>query len=164
MKSKIQIIVLFLAVIINSGLLFVNIYNSIVDAPNWGTNIPASIEIARNYFAVKSPQDFFKIVGIVIHILGINCVIRFWKTDKQIRFFNISALALILIIDLLTFTYFFPRNDIMFTLNGTTDIQKLTNAWSEWEIMNWVRTLITFGVIALYSLSLKKLFSIKQMN
>lgn len=164
MKSKIQTIALFLAIIINSGLLFVNIYNSIVDAPNWGTNIPTSIEIARNYFAIKSPQDFFKIFGIVIHIIGINCVIRFWKTDKQIRFFNISALALILIIDLLSFTYFFPRNDIMFTLNGTTDVQILTNVWREWEIMNWGRTFITLGIVALYSLSLNKLFSIKQKN
>ena len=156
MKSKIQTIVLYLAIIINSGVLFVNIYNSIVDAPNWGGNIPASMEIARNYFAEKSPQDFFQIFGIIIHILGINCVIRFWKTDKQIRLFNISALALILIIDLLTFTYFFPRNDIMFTLNGTTDIQTLTNAWREWEIMNWVRTFITLGIVILYSLSLYK--------
>lgn len=164
MKSRIQIIVLYSAIIINSGVLFVNIYNSIVDTPNWGANIPASMEIARSYFAEKSPQDFFKIAGIVIHILGINCVIRFWKTDKQIRFFTISALALILITDLLTSAYFFPRNDIMFTLNGTTDIQTLTKAWREWESMNWVRTFITLGIVALYCLSLNKLFSIKQKN
>ena len=156
MKSKLQTIVLYLAIIINSGVLFVNGYNSIVEAPNWGANMPASMEIARSYFAEKSPQDFFKIVGIVIHILGINCVIRFWKTDKQIRFYAISALALILLIDLLTFTYFFPRNDIMFALNGTADIQTLLNAWKDWEIMNWVRSFITVGIVALYSLSLYK--------
>jgi uncharacterized membrane protein len=161
MKSKLQTMVLYLAIIINSGVLFVNIYNSIVDAPNWGTNIPTSLEIARNYFAEKSPQDFFKIVGILIHILGINCVIRFWKTDKQIRYFNISALALIVIIDFLTFAYFFPRNDTMFALNGSKDIQTLTKTWSEWGNMNWVRTFITLGIVALYSLSLNKLFSIK---
>jgi hypothetical protein len=104
MKNRIKVIVLFLAIIVNSGLLFVNIYNSLVDAPNWGANIPSSIETARNYYTTKNPADFFKIFGIVIHILGINCVIGFWKTDKQIRLYNISALALILIIDLLTFT------------------------------------------------------------
>jgi hypothetical protein len=123
MKSKIQTIVLYLAIIINSGLLFVNIYTSIVDAPNWGANIPTSLETARKYFSEKNPHVFFKIVGTVIHVLGINCVIRFWNTDKQIRLNNISALALILIIDLLIFTCFFPRNDIMFNLNSIGDIQ-----------------------------------------
>lgn len=162
MKSKIKIIVLFLAIIVNSGLLFVNLYNSIVDAPNWGSNIPSSIDTARNYFTTKSPADFFKIFGIIIHILGINCVIRFWKTDKQIRLYNISALVLILIIDLLTFIYFFPRNDIMFDLNSTADIQTLTRVWNEWVIMNWIRSLITLGIVTLYCLSLNKLFSLKQ--
>lgn len=164
MKNRIQIIALYSAIIINSGVLFVNIYNSIVDAPNWGANIPESIEIARNYFAEKSPQDFFKTIGIVIHILGINCVIRFWKTDKQIRFFNISTLTLILIIDLLTFTYFFPRNDIIFNPNSTINIKTFTKVLKEWEITNWIRTFITLGVVALYGLSLHKLFSIKYKN
>jgi hypothetical protein len=59
MKSKIKISILFLAIIANSGLLFVNVYNSMVDVPNWGVNIPASIDIARNYFITKSPADFF---------------------------------------------------------------------------------------------------------
>lgn len=163
MKIQIKTIVLFLAIIVNSGVLFVNIYNSIVDAPNWGTHIPSSIETARNYFTTKSPSDFFKIFGIVIHILGINSVIRFWKNDKQIRLYNISALALILIIDLLTFAYFFPLNDIMFDLNNTADIQTLTNAWREWVNMNWIRTVITLGIVMLYSLSLNKLYKLRQV-
>lgn len=164
MKSKIKIIILFLAIIVNSGLLFVNVYNSMVDAPNWGVNIPASIDSARNYFTSKSPADFFKIFGIVIHILGINCVIRFWNTDKQIRLYTISALTLILILDLLLFAYFFPRNDIMFNQNSTADIQTLKVAWKQWGAMNWVRSFITLGIVALYSLSLNKLFSPKQAN
>lgn len=164
MKSKIKTIILFLAIIVNSGLLFVNIYNSIAVALNWEANIPASIDTARNYFAIKSAADFFKILGIVVHILGINCVIRFWKTDKQIRLYNISALALILLIDLLTFAHFFPRNDIIFNLNNTADMQTLTNPWREWEILNWIRTFITLGIVTLYSLSLNKLFLLKQAN
>ena len=163
MKSQIKKIVLFLAIIVNIGVLFVNIFNSIVYDPNWGTHIPSSIETARNYFTTKSPSNFFKIFGIVIHILGINSVIRFWKNDKQISFYNISALFLILIIDLLTFAYFLPRNDIMFDLNSTADIQTLTTAWREWANMNWVRTFITFGIVMLYSLSLNKLYKLRQV-
>ena len=163
MKSQIKTIVLFLAIIVNSGVLFVNIYNSTVDAPNWGTHIPFSIQTARNYFTTKSSSDFLKICSIVIHILGINSVIRFWKNDKQIRLYTISALALILIIDLLTFAYFFPRNDIMFDLNSTVDIQTLTNAWREWVTMNWVRMVITSGIVMLYSLSLNKLYKLRQV-
>jgi hypothetical protein len=157
MKTKNS--VLFLAIIVNSGFLFVNVYNSMVDAPNWGSNIPATIDLARNYFTTKKPADFFKIFGIVIHILGINGVIRFWKVDKQIRLYNISALSLIFIVDLLTFTFFFPRNDIMFNLTSNADIQTLTNAWNEWKVMNWVRSFITVGIVVLYSLSLKRWLS-----
>ena len=162
MKNKIKTLILFSAIIVNSGLLFVNIYNSMVDAPNWGANIPSSIDISRNYFASKSPADFFKLFGIVIHILGINCVIRFWRTDKQIRLYNISALALILVVDLITFAYFFPRNEILFNLNNEVGFQTLTQALREWEIMNWIRFLITLGIIIFYSLSLNNFFLLRQ--
>lgn len=161
MKNKMKVIVLFLAIIINSGVLSVNVYNSIVDAPNWGADIPASIETARSYFTVKNPADFFKIVGVVIHILGINCVIRFWKTNKQIRLYTLSALILIFITDILTFSYFFPRNDVLFDVTSTADIQTLTSTWEEWSMMNWIRSLIILGIATLYSLALNTFFSQK---
>ncbi|TJY64014.1 hypothetical protein FAZ19_17325 [Sphingobacterium alkalisoli] len=74
---KIKIFVLHIAIVISSGLLFVNLYNSIVDAPNWGHQLPKSIDVARNYFTFKTPADFFKFTGPLQHIIGINCIIRF---------------------------------------------------------------------------------------
>ncbi|MET4083173.1 hypothetical protein ABIB40_003142 [Pedobacter sp. UYP30] len=164
MKNKIKIILLFLAVIVNGGLLFVNIYNSLVDSANWGSNIPASIEIARNYFTTKSPTDFFKIFGIVIHVIAINCVIRFWNADKKIRLYTISALALILTTDLLTAFYFFPRNDLIFGSSSSADIQTLTLACNEWNTMNWARSTIILGIVVLYCFSLNNFLKTKQVN
>ena len=48
-----------------AGLTLTNIYNSIVDAPAWGNQIPASLETARTYYRSSNPGDFFRIFAHV---------------------------------------------------------------------------------------------------
>lgn len=52
--------ILFIYIIIGSGILFVNIYNSLIDAPNWGRSIPSSLETARHYFQQKHLEIFLR--------------------------------------------------------------------------------------------------------
>jgi len=44
-----------------NGLLFTNIYNSMIDAKSWGADLPHSIETARQYFKSINPGKFFRI-------------------------------------------------------------------------------------------------------
>lgn len=143
-----------MAIVISSGLLFVNLYNSIVDTPNWGYQLPQSIYVARNYFTFKTPADFFRFTGPLVHIIAINCVIRFWKTDNKVRCYNITALVVILFNDLFTFVFFFPLNEIIF--GDMQDILSIERALHQWSLLNWFRSSVLAVVPVMYILSLNK--------
>jgi hypothetical protein len=51
---------LYISIAFTAGLVTANTYNSVVDATNWCSDMPASIEYARNYFSMVSPGDFFQ--------------------------------------------------------------------------------------------------------
>lgn len=153
---NIKIFVLHLAIVASAGLLFVNLYNSIVDAPNWAHQLPQSLNAARSYFSFKDPSAFLKFAGPVIHIIGINCVIRFWRTDNKVRLYNITALGMILCTDLMTFLFLFPLNQVLF--GSSQDVTIIEHAVQQWSLLNWLRSLILAGVTTMYSLSLSRYY------
>ena len=124
-----------------AGLALTNIYNSIVDAPAWGNQIPASLEIARTYYRSSNPGDFFRIFSPINQVLGLLSVVLFWKSGKTVKGFLLAAFVLYVIGEGLTFLYFYPRNHIMFS-SFITDTESLRTAWEQWRSMNWVRTLV----------------------
>ena len=63
MKVDMKLGILFFSIIIASGLVMVTVYNSIVDAKSWGSDIPASIEAARDYYRHVDPRRFYLIIG-----------------------------------------------------------------------------------------------------
>ena len=107
--------ILALSTTFAAGLLFVNIYNSLIDAVSWGSNMPASILTAREYFKTVNPGDFFRIFSPINQVLALVALVICWKTTKQIRTYCALALLVAITSDALTFAYFYPRNEIMFT-------------------------------------------------
>ncbi len=118
-----------------AGLLFVNIYNSVVDAPNWGANLPHSIEAARAYFTVANPGTFYRIVSPLNQVLAFIALILSWRNN---RYIGMSLVFTAILADALTFGYFYPRNDVMF-LNPINE-SAIRIAWEEWSTMNWIRS------------------------
>ena len=118
-----------------AGLLFVNLYNSTVDAPNWGAHIPTSIDAARAYFSVANPGSFFRIVSPLNQVIALLAVVLSWKNNRYIA---LGALAFAVLADVMTFSYFYPRNEIMFI--ASIDHNAVTSAWHEWSSMNWMRS------------------------
>ncbi|MGZ8524432.1 MAG: anthrone oxygenase family protein [Chitinophagaceae bacterium] len=152
-------IILFASISLASGLLFANLYTSLIDARSWGSDIPDSIATAREYFKTVNPGNFFRFFSPVNQVLGIIVLILFWKTSPSIRICLGAALALYLLAEGLTFGYFFPRNDIMFRDAPLPDIDLLKKTWSEWNSMNWVRTVILLAGVIFSILSLHKIYS-----
>ena len=143
--------ILFASLGIASGLLLTNMYTSIVDVPAWGHNIPESINTARQYFSVSNPGNFFRIFSPLNQLLGLLALILFWKQGKQVRLLLAVALVMYLIGEGMTFKYFYPRNEILFTSN-VFDEQVLRETWEQWRSMNWVRsTVILIGIICSFS-------------
>lgn len=131
----IRLILLAFSAAVAAGLLFVNLYNSLVDAPNWGADLSHSIVAARNYFSAANPGDFFRIFSPLNQVLAITALVICWKNNRYIA---LAALAAAILLDVMTFGYFYPRNEIMFA--APMDENAVRLAWLEWSTMNWFRS------------------------
>ena len=149
-------IILYTYIILGSGMLFANIYNSMVDAAIWGSDIPNSMVAARNYFKQTTPADFYKIFGTVLHLIGLIALVLCWKPFPNTRWYLVAAFALFILVDVFTITYFFPRNDLMFRDAPLTDVETIKQAWQQWNIMNWLRSFITLAGVVCSCIALHK--------
>ncbi len=154
-------IVLYASVAFSSGLFFTLVYNSIVNAANWESNIPHSITATRDFFVVANPGTFFQFVDPMNMLLILLALILSWKTSSSIRLFLGIALLCFISSMILTFTYFYPRNDIMFLSAQLPDTETLKKAASEWGRMGWVRCFLSLAGLVCVLLALDKATSLK---
>jgi uncharacterized membrane protein len=87
--------------------------------------------------------------------LVVLALILFWK-KPFIRLFLGIALVCYITSMILTFTYFYPRNDIMFLSKPLPDTETLKQAASEWGRMGWVRCLLSLAGVVCTFLALDK--------
>ena len=153
-------IVLFASISIASGLMFANVYTSLVDAKSWGSDIPGSIAAAREYFKTVSPANFFRIFSPLNQMLALTVLVLFWKSSSPIRMCLAAAFVLYVSADVMTFAYFYPRNEIMFRAR-LNDVTLLRETWASWSAMNWVRSSILLAGVILSCVSLHKIYSIE---
>jgi hypothetical protein len=153
-----KLLLLFASTTLGSGLLFANIYTSLVDAKSWGANIPKSIETARDYFKTVNPAIFFRMIAPVNLVVALLVLILFWNVSTTVRIYLGMASALYICVDVFTFAYFYPRNKIMFETGSLTDIDTLENALTGWRTMNWVRSFILFAGLVFSFLALHKIY------
>jgi len=155
-------IVLYASVAFSSGLFFTNIYNSIVNAANWESNIPQSITATRDFFIVTNPGTFFQLIDPTNLILIVLALILFWNKSTSIRLYLMVALVCYISSMILTFSYFYPRNEIMFLSEQLPDTETLKKVASEWGRMNWVRSLIWLAGLICSFIALDKATSSTQ--
>ena len=132
-------LILAVAATFAAGLLFVNVYNSVVDVPNWGHELPRSIEVSRSYFAAATPGTFFRLFSPINQLVGLLALALCWKAGPRVRL--LAGLALLVSIgsDALTFGFFYPRNDILFG-GPLANLDAIRDALTQWAAMNWVRS------------------------
>src|SRR6478609_1945150 len=135
----IRLILLALSAAVAAGILFVNLYTSLVDAPNWGADLPNSLLAARHYFSVANPGTFFRIFSPLNQVLAVIAVIACWKFPRE-RYIAIASLALAILADAFTFAYFYPRNEILFVAPMEATVDTVRLAWEQWSTMNWFRS------------------------
>jgi|SRR4051812_45737710 hypothetical protein len=131
----------FVSIALMATVLGVNVYNSIVDARSWGANIPDSILAARSYFKVVNPGVFFRVASPLNQFFALLALVVCWKSGKSVRLYFGLALLLAVLVDAMTFAFFYPRNEILF-LGAEGNVAVLMNTWSEWSRTNWVRSLL----------------------
>lgn len=129
-------IILMMAASTAAGLLFVNVYNSLVDASNWAH----SLQAARDYFSAANPGDFFRKFAPANQVLTLLALLVCWKGGSKVRLFCLLALLTAVASDALTFGYFYPRNAMLFNNAGDQAPATLQRVLNEWRSMNWVRS------------------------
>lgn len=135
-------LILFFSIISASGLVMITIYNLIVDAKSWGADIPASILTVRDYYKHVDPRKFFAIIAPINQMLILLTIILFWKDGKSLRIYFSISFALYAVIAILTFAYFIPRDIIIFSSPIAGHTEEIKTALSQWEVMQWVRSLL----------------------
>lgn len=156
-------IILFVSVAVTSGVLFANIFNSMVIAVATDSDIPNSIIAGKQFFKTADPGDFFKIFSPLSQGLILLSLILFWKRSKKVRLFLLVSLLCSISADIMAFTYFHPRTELMFSeplLNAET-LKRLS---SEWSTMNWVRSTILLVGLVFSCLSVNKIYETKRVN
>ena len=137
-------LVLYASFSFSSGLFFTLLYNSIVNAANWENNIAQSISATRDFFVAANPGTFFQMIDPANLILIVLALILFWNSTSIRMYLGIGILCYIISM-ILTFTYFYPRNEIMFLSEHLPDTDTLKKAASEWGRMGWVRCLLSLA-------------------
>jgi hypothetical protein len=84
--QKMKRAVLFLSIILASGLVMVTVYNTVVDAKSWGSDIPSSIQAAREYYKHVDPRRFYALIGPPNMLLSLLTIILFWKEGVSLGF------------------------------------------------------------------------------
>jgi len=148
-------IILFSSIALASGVLFANIFNSVVISEAAKSDIPDSVIAARAYFKTVTPGDFFKIISPATQVITLFSIILFWNYRK-VRFFLWISLLCYISGDIFAFTYFHPRNEIIYLSEPIPDNETLTKLLNEWSRMNWVRSFILFVGLAFSFLALDK--------
>src|SRR5438034_10958229 len=80
-------LILFLSIFCGSGLTMVSIYNTVVDAKSWSSDIPASIQAARDYFQHVDPRRLYEVAGPVNLVLIVLTLLLLWKESVSLRFY-----------------------------------------------------------------------------
>lgn len=156
-------IIILTSVAVASGVLFANIYTSMVIAVATDSDIPNSVIAGGEFFKVANPGDFFKIFSPASQFLTLLSLVLFWKNPKKVRLFLGIALLCFVSGDIMAFTYFHPRTDLMFS-NPMPDVETLQRLSSEWSSMNWVRSFILLVGLVFSFLAVDKIYTSKNQN
>src|SRR6185437_8555623 len=87
------------------------------------------------------PGTFFRTASPFNQLLAFAALVACWKSGPKVRLYFGLAFLLAVLTDVLTFAYFYPRNEILFrAAQSNTDV--FTKICSEWSTMNWLRSIM----------------------
>ena len=134
-------IIATLALLGLSLLLGATLYESVVMAPNFERDVPASIAIARQFLVRTTPAHYFRILSPLTQLLLLAGLIASWRISGA-RWGLGAALGLLVLLDLITFSFHYPRLAIMFRAPLPQDPAPLRRAAREWALGNHVRLVL----------------------
>lgn len=130
---------LVVAIVLIGSVFGAAFYESVVMAPNYAANVPTSLEHAKEFFSVANPGNFFRVVAPLTQITLLITLVLNWRGAPERRWWIFAALLLAIATDVMTFSFHYPRNAILFTDPMHTSPDVLRTAAGEWLYGNYVR-------------------------
>jgi hypothetical protein len=134
-------------------LLGAGVYESVVLAPNL-QGAPTSLEHARGFYHVTNPGVFFRVVSPATQLFLLVALVCNWKPTPITRWRLAGAPALAILADLITFTFHYPRNAILFLNPLTGPDADLDRVAREWATGNYVRIALILTAVVLVMASM----------
>ena len=118
------------------------LYDAVVLAPNLRGG-PANLEYGRLFMSSATPARLFRILSPLTQVLIVASLAVNWSNEPS-RWTLIAALVALIICDVITFRYHYPRNALMFTAPLTVEPARLALAAKQWTAANLVRVALVF--------------------
>ena len=132
------LLLLILALLGIALLLGAAAYESVVMAPNYESEIPNSVDTARSFFRARTPAHYFRVISPVTQVLLLAATLVGWKSTGT-RWSAGAVLVLMVLLDVITFLFHYPRLGIMFKEPRPVEPERLRRAAHEWAQGNLVR-------------------------
>ena len=112
-------------------------YETVVMAPNYERDIPASLALARQFLVRTTPAHFFRVIAPCAQFLTLLAAVLDWRKPGDGAF--LVALAVLIVADVITYVFHYPRLAIMFKSGDAQDAGALRRAAREWAVGNVIR-------------------------
>lgn len=126
-----------LALLSTGALLGGALYDAAVLAPNLRGG-PAALEHGRLFMAAATPANLFRRLAPATQVLMLLAIAANWS-DAQARWTLAVALVLLILTDVITFKFHYPRNRLLFTAPLDEAPETLALAARQWAMANLVR-------------------------
>ena len=150
---NLRLVSVAIALVLSAMLLGTGVYQNVVDAPNY-MGAPASLEHARGFYHATNPGMFFRWLVPTTQLFLLLALVCNWKPDEHTRWRLVGALGALILTDMVTFRFHYPRNDILFVSPLTRPSEYYDRVVTEWAMGNYVRVALILAAVVLVMVSM----------
>jgi len=150
--GTVRLVSSFLPLILLSMLLGASSFQVVVDMPNW-TGLPA-LEHYRAFYQVLNPGTFFQMLLPTTLLALLAALVCNWRPIPTTRWRLAGALALTILVGVITFAFHFPRNRILFEDPLTRTAAYYHQVVMEWAAGDYIRLAMIVTAIVLVAVSM----------
>jgi len=150
---NLRLLVVAIALVLSAMLLGTGVYQNVVDAPNY-MGAPTSLEHARGFYHATNPGMFFRWLVPATQLFILFALVVNWKLAPSMRWTLGGALVFLVLTDVITFRFHYPRNDILFVAPLTQSAAYYDGIVREWAIGNYARVVLILVSVVLLMVSL----------
>ncbi len=153
---NIRLVSTAIALVASAMLLGAGVYESVVVAPNFH-GAPASLQHARGFYLATNPGMLFRVLSPALQLSLLLALLCNWRPVAATRWRLAAALALVIVSDVSTFAFHYPRNTILFSAPLTATPADLGRVATEWAMGNYVRIAVVLTTVILVIASLVRI-------